>query len=328
MPLGPGVYIAEEVLPWIDASGKLVPATGGRAVGTPAPSTGGSPPSASPPPDGGPPAPAGAQQHPVQPRAAAPHAPVVNVRQWRELEDRDEPYNPHRPPTQARTVQVSSHADSTALLRDHSHARVVPLGPAQIAHGLDEGAASREGRPSPSKGAVNPSHVREAFALAEARKVRTPEDFAIVLLTYTGLPVNKRNVKALLQWESSEGTFAVPARHYPGAYSPAISGYHNPLNTGFLYEGKGPRTPGASRPNLQAAQYPTWKMGVEASAFSLREHQYAGILNALKHSKGGQALEAEVHAEHWGTGPWSTAPLAPYTYTPYQRSPFQYGSSG
>ena len=35
MPLPPGAYIAEEVAPWIDASGKIVPATGGAAVGQP-----------------------------------------------------------------------------------------------------------------------------------------------------------------------------------------------------------------------------------------------------------------------------------------------------
>ena len=141
MPLGPGAYIAEEVLPWIDASGNIVPATGGRAIGTPAPSSGGSPPPpASRPPGGGAPKPAGAQQHPVQPKkATAPHAPVVNVREWREFEDRDEPYSPYRPPSTHAVAVRASRADPTRLLMAHSHARVVPLSPAQIAHGLDEG---------------------------------------------------------------------------------------------------------------------------------------------------------------------------------------------
>jgi hypothetical protein len=160
---------------------------------------------------------------------------------------------------------------------------------------------------------------RETFALAEAHKIRTPEDFAIVLLTYMGFPINRTNVKALLQWESSEGVFPV--------HSSKLSGYHNPLATGFLYEGKGPKTPDSRRPNLQAAEYPSWKVGIEATAFSLREHQYSGILNVLRHSEGGHALETQVHREKWGTGPWSTSPLAPYTYTSYKKSEFLFRGS-
>jgi hypothetical protein len=55
-----GAYIAEEVAPWIDASGNLVAATGGAAVGTPAPGTPDTP--AGPPGGGG-----QAKLHPLQP---------------------------------------------------------------------------------------------------------------------------------------------------------------------------------------------------------------------------------------------------------------------
>lgn|SRR5579884_1499854 len=165
-------------------------------------------------------------------------------------------------------------------------------------------------------GAAGRLQRERAFALKEAAKIKKPEDFAIELLTYMGLPVSRANVKALLEWQSSEGVFPVN--------TPRESGYHNPLATGFLYEGIGPKTPHSSRPNLQAAQYPNWKIGIEATAFSLREHQYARIYNVLRRSEGGAALEAAVHETHWGTGPWSTQPLAPYTYRPYGESPFYY----
>lgn len=57
-----GAYIAEEVAPWIDQSGNLVPAIGGATVGTPPPGTPDTP--TGPPPAGS------AKRHPVQPRPA------------------------------------------------------------------------------------------------------------------------------------------------------------------------------------------------------------------------------------------------------------------
>lgn len=148
MPLGPGAYIAEEVLPWVDSSGNIVPATGGRAVGTPAPSSGGSPPPpAPPPPDGGTPKPAGAQKHPVQPKAAAPHAPVVNVREWRELEDRDEPYGQFaRSQDSAPTEGLRECSSSCVPLSVSRRARIQPL-------------ASAPSR-LPVSGARSPAHIR------------------------------------------------------------------------------------------------------------------------------------------------------------------------
>lgn len=162
------------------------------------------------------------------------------------------------------------------------------------------------------------------FALAEANKIRRPEDFAIVLLEYMGLPVNKKNVVALLEWESTEGG------HWRNPQTPKYGGYHNPLNTDYLYAGKRGqlKTPGATRPNPRftpAAQYPSWKLGVEATAFTLREHQFAPELKVLRRSEGGAALRAAVRSTPtYGTiaSRWTTKPIGIYAYSNYTKSPF------
>lgn len=99
--------------------------------------------------------PSGPQLHDVQPEPAkAPPQPTV-VLPWREREGNAEPYNPHRPRnTHARTVQGASHAHPTALLQGHARARVVPITPQQVAHGLDEGARPAGGADEPPKAPI------------------------------------------------------------------------------------------------------------------------------------------------------------------------------
>jgi hypothetical protein len=211
-------------------------------------------------------------------------------------------------------------ARGTRLRIDGMMSPVPSAAAVAAAEAADGGGTAAPGDP-PSQ---STRRKERAYALHTASAIRKPEDFAIALLTYMGLPINRTNVQALLQWESSEGTFPVPARHYLGDYSPAFSGYHNPLNTGFLYAGVGPRTPNSSRPNRAAAEYPSWTVGLRATAFSLSERQYRPIFNVLRAASGGRALETAVHASTWGTGVWSTAPRPPYAYKHYRRSPFFY----
>jgi hypothetical protein len=163
-------------------------------------------------------------------------------------------------------------------------------------------------------------NIGQVVAVALAPAIQTPQQFAELLLLYMGLPLNEPNIKALLQWESSEGAaFASAAKGQP-APTPQTAGYHNPLNTQFTYQGTGPKTPGAYvPPGTQAASYPTWAMGIQATAFTLEEPQYSKILNVLKSSAGGAALQVAVgETPSYGTNPalWSTAPLPPYTYSP------------
>jgi RHS repeat-associated protein len=170
---------------------------------------------------------------------------------------------------------------------------------------------------------------RMAFALAEANKIRTPEDFAIVLLTYMGLPVNKTNIEALLQWESTEGGHWKWQQAGCQSLGPNCSGWHNPVNTGYLHEkgDGGPLTPGDRRPNGSVAEYPTWKLGIEATAHTLLEAKFAPELNVLKRSEGGAALKAAVASTPaYGTiaSQWTTRPIGIYAYSNYRKSPFLY----
>jgi hypothetical protein len=143
MALPSGAYIAEEVAPWIDESGNIVPATGGPSIGMPQTTGGGT--------TGGTGGSAGtpgstvtAQLHKVQPKPTqTPPRPgtVVNVLPWRERQIAAEPYNSLRPPTtHARTVQAASKADPTRHLMDHqSHEGTVPVPPLRVGQRVQSG---------------------------------------------------------------------------------------------------------------------------------------------------------------------------------------------
>jgi hypothetical protein len=164
----------------------------------------------------------------------------------------------------------------------------------------------------------------KTLALAAARSIKTPEQWAIVLLVYMGLPVNEPNVQGLLDWQSSENSAFPDANNKGTGGQPGLSGYHNPINTGFLYQGKGPKTPNSHRPNGAAAAYPSWAVGIEATAYTLREPQYSAILKVLEDSEGPQALgRAVLSTPSFGTQQWSTAPNPPYVYSsPYEASTY------
>jgi hypothetical protein len=149
-----GAYIAEEVAPWIDSSGNLVAATGGAAVGTPAP---GSPDH----PDGGGGGGGGGggarrpQLHRTQPRkVAGPH-----LSGWRD------PYD------EAASHGTAARARPKEHLLRHSHAKVVPLGPAQIRHRLDGG------RPSSAPSDVRKTGKRFLTAARETPPPGIPESW-------------------------------------------------------------------------------------------------------------------------------------------------------
>ena len=155
-----------------------------------------------------------------------------------------------------------------------------------------------------------------AAAVSLAVNIQTPQDFAVALLFWMNLSVCNSNVQGLLDWESSENTaFPDAVNNYTAAILGSF-GYHNPLDTGFLNFTSGmnePVTTGASRPNGQATAYPTWLMGVEATANTLTEPQYFAIYNVLNYSEGALALDDTVLATpSYGTQQWSTNPLPPY----------------
>jgi Phage tail lysozyme len=155
MPLGPGAYIAEEIYPWVDSSGKIVPATGGKAIGQPA---GGGAASATPGGSGGSPGggagggggggpSAGAQQHHVQPTAAkAPPQPTVNILPWKEREGPSPAGSHYRPVVSRRGAATGAssapvpktQADPTRHLLQDVYARRAPIA------GEDPGSEGRE----------------------------------------------------------------------------------------------------------------------------------------------------------------------------------------
>lgn len=105
-----GAYIAEEVAPWIDSSGNLVAASGGAAVGTPAPGTLdqlAAPPESRP----------HAKAHPLQPLAAHNHRrPAVRTGKY----------------VAAQPFDAPTGASGNLQLLGLSHAKPVHLTPQQI----------------------------------------------------------------------------------------------------------------------------------------------------------------------------------------------------
>jgi hypothetical protein len=134
---------------------------------------------------------------------------------------------------------------------------------------------------------------------------------------------------ALLQWESTEG-----GQWKTGCSGKDCSGWHNPLNTGYLHEAGdgGPQTGESGRPNSKVAEYGTWNLGIRAMAFTLREDKYSPILNVLKRSGGGAALKSAIELvnsnpdpnKRYGTdtSKWTTTPIGKYAYRDYHKSPF------
>jgi hypothetical protein len=95
------------------------------------------------------------------------------------------------------TVKEATKAHPTRLLLDHSHAKLVPLGPAQIAHGIDEGmprgrlttkpTLTPSDRPIAQKLAqINVGGIRivnPALTVEAARKAKLPITLAAALLS-------------------------------------------------------------------------------------------------------------------------------------------------
>jgi hypothetical protein len=93
----------------------------------------------------------------------------------------------------------------------------------------------------------------------------TPIDFARALLARLGKPITENNVQAFVAAQCIEGGFM-----HNGAL-------FNPLNTTMPWPGARSVTPVGVR------AYASWADGLEATAKTLENGLYAGILDALEH---------------------------------------------
>lgn len=112
----------------------------------------------------------------------------------------------------------------------------------------------------------------------------SPKSFAIALLHTLGKPVTPANVKAMVGWQRAEGGHW----HNDARY--------NPLNTTQPAAGAGNT---GSQGNIKV--YRNWQQGLQATAQTLRNGHYAGILSALGRGNDPGAVAAAIGASPWGT---------------------------
>lgn len=128
--------------------------------------------------------------------------------------------------------------------------------------------------------------------------------FAKRLCNSFGLKVSLNRKLAIVSWETAEGT---PARFNPLATTKAMPGDSHYNTTGVR-------------------NYPTLKIGVEATRSTLSEHRgqnYEPIVAALKANAEPEVILRAVAASAWGTGwlalqvlPWARENFAAYAAKP------------
>lgn len=111
----------------------------------------------------------------------------------------------------------------------------------------------------------------------------TRRDWAIMLLNSLGIHPNDSNVRAILAWETQEGGHTDNSRTW------------NPLNTTMKAPGA---TYGGAQGNIAA--YPDFLTGLNATADTLREDRYSGLVNALRAGSYEQ-IRAAIISSPWGT---------------------------
>jgi len=112
----------------------------------------------------------------------------------------------------------------------------------------------------------------------------TPEQFATALLHRLHIQPTSANVRALVGWQRAEGG------HWNN------DAKYNPLNTTQSEPGAGNT---GTQGNIKV--YKNWHQGIEATATTLLNGKYGGILSALKNGSSGQVAHAI------GNSPWGTS---------------------
>lgn len=114
----------------------------------------------------------------------------------------------------------------------------------------------------------------------------TPADFARALLSRLGLPVTDNNVAALIAFQAHEGGHM----HNAAAF--------NPMNTTWKMPGSSTGSGLSKSIGVQA--YSSWDDGLEATAKTLSNGLYGGIINSLKRSASPDETLRAVGASKWG----------------------------
>lgn len=132
----------------------------------------------------------------------------------------------------------------------------------------DRGGPDDQSAPGPDGKPINPT---------ESSPSKT--GFAEKLLNRLGLPVTEKNMQFFDAWQKAEGGSA-----------------DNPFNTTQ-------NAPGATRFNsVGVRRYPSIDVGVEATAKTLTNGHYGGILEALKKGDNAHQAAVAVSKTPWGTG--------------------------
>jgi hypothetical protein len=119
----------------------------------------------------------------------------------------------------------------------------------------------------------------------------TPQAFATALLHRLGIKPNSNNVRALVGWQKAEGG------HWNN------DAKFNPLNTTQPEPGAGNT---GTQGNIKV--YRSWHQGIEATAKTLTNGKYSGILHALR-SGGANDVASAIGNSPWGTSASSVAKI-------------------
>jgi hypothetical protein len=114
----------------------------------------------------------------------------------------------------------------------------------------------------------------------------TPADFAQALLSRLALPVSDNNIAALVAFQAHEGGFM----HNSASF--------NPLNT--TQPAPGGRQASGLDQHIGVKAYANWNEGLEATARTLQNGLYGGILAALKRSAHPDETLKQIGASKWG----------------------------
>ncbi|HEY3700708.1 MAG TPA: peptidoglycan-binding protein [Acidimicrobiales bacterium] len=127
--------------------------------------------------------------------------------------------------------------------------------------------------------------TQSATATQPVAAIHTPSDFSRALLAALGDPNTGPNVQAIDAWQAAEGGFV----------------HLNPLNT------TQPAAGSTIWNSIGVRTYPDWSTAIRATAQTLKNGQYRGILAALKAGNNTLAVAHAVGASPWGTGDFSSA---------------------
>lgn len=123
-------------------------------------------------------------------------------------------------------------------------------------------------------------HHHAAPAITWAGQRYTPQSWAVAFLSSASLPGTRCDGIAVVAWIGAEGS------------KPR---WHNPLDSTMPESGSSPVN------SVGVQSYVSWRQGLRASAATIRNGLYPGILAALRAGNDAQAVANAVASSPWGT---------------------------